>query len=178
MTRMRLRPAGPGADEDKACADVLELTPGVLASIRLVHSRLPCSNLSVFPSISFPHLHLHPSVCPSHLSLSLSLPVLPLCSVREGQKWGAALPGERLGDAGVAAGGWELWAGDQGPCPTGRVRGKGVPRGLSPGLLLTLARGRLGWGCPQLGSGTEAGLCPEIQGHQEPACPLTCSPAL
>jgi len=136
--------------------------PGAFGGGQWPWPRPPCSDASVFPPVSFPHLHLRPSVCPSRLSLSLSLPLLPLCSAREGQKRGAALPGERFGGAGT-------WAGDRGPRPTRGSQGQGGPTGPHPGSPLPLARARLGWGCPQLGSGAEAGLHPEVQGHQKPS---------
>lgn len=76
---------------------------------------------------------------------------------------------------GTGAVGW-----GPGSCPTWvsqvQLWGRVVPWGLSPGLVLMLARGRSGWGCPQLDSGTKVGLRPEILGYQKPPCPLTCSP--
>lgn len=63
---------------------------------------------------------------------------------------------------GTGAAGWGLGTTSQ-PGESGAVLGLGGPTGPQ---LLTV-------GMSPLGLGTGTGLCPEVQGHQEPPCPLT-----
>ena len=134
--------------------------PGAFGGGQWPWPRPPCSDASVFPPVSFPHLHLRPSVCPSRLSLSLSLPLLPLCSAREGQKRGAALPGERFGGAGT-------WAGDRGPRPTRGSQGQGGSHGASSGLAPSFGQSQAGVGVSPAGVGRRSGSAPGGPGPPE-----------
>ncbi|XP_071664510.1 ventral anterior homeobox 2 isoform X4 [Patagioenas fasciata] len=81
---------------------------------------------------------------------------LNLSETQGGMETGAAVEG-----AGAAAG-WGLGTTSQ-LGESGAVLGLGIPRGPSCSL----------WAWPQLGLGTGPALCPGVQGHQEPPCPLT-----
>lgn len=129
---------------------VFDLCPPIRKALIRVSSHPSPSLTSVSVRLSVPHA----SLC---LSLCLSYPsALPGRDGNGGCGWGCG--GSRRG---TGAAGWGLGTTSQ-PGESGAVLGLGVPRGPSCSL----------WARPQLGLGTGTALCPEVQGHQEPPCPL------